>query len=138
MCEDRAGDFRLDDLAAFARRVRGVEDIVHDVISVDAIVWTKTGCRFLVARGEHGRFGLWFRDHDGLRENGKTGSSGGGFVELSPGNLPFPVGRSLVVRRDGIACRVVDISSCRVGDDCRVDTPGNLRVAGTSASVGKS
>ena len=96
------------------------------------------GCGFPVAGGEHGRIGLRFRDHDGLCQDGKTGTSGGRFAESSLGDFSFATGGSAVVCRDGITCGVVDISPCRVSRDCCVDSSGHLFIAGASTPTGKS
>ena len=135
MREDRAGDYRVDDLAAGTGRIRGLEDSFLDVVPVDAGVRVETGRGIPVARGQHGRVGLRFGNHAGIREGRKAGTSGSGFVESSLGNFPFTTGRSLVVYGDGIARRVVDISPDRVSNDRGVDTAGNLWIARARASA---
>ena len=126
MREDCAGDYRVDDIAAGAGRIRGVEDSFLDVITVDAGVRVEPGCGFPVARGQHGWISLRFSDHVGMCEGRKAGTSGSRFVKSSFGNFPFATGRSLVVYGDGIACRLVDTSPDRVSNDCGVDSTGNL------------
>ena len=91
-----------------------------------------------MAGGKYGRVSLRFRYNDGLCQNGETCPPGGGFAESSFGNFSLAIGGPFIVYGNGVACRVVDIASCRVGYDCGVDSPGCLFLAGAFASTGKS
>ena len=128
----------IDDIATIVGRVRHFENIVCHVIPVDALVRAEPGCGFPVVGGKHGRIGLRFRDHDGLCQDGKTGTSGGRFAESSSGDFSFATGGSAVVCRDGIACRLADLPSCCVGHARRVGSSGRLFVAGTYTPTSKS